>query len=234
MNERNGEIITFYSYKGGTGRTMSLANVAWILASSGKRVLTVDWDLESPGLHRFFHPFLDLELVEDTPGVIDLIRGYQWAATRRTDDPTPEWYREQADVSQNTVSLGWKFPGGGVLHFMPAGRQNEDYSASLASVNWDEFYESYGGGLFFDAMRQSLKDEYDYVLIDSRTGLSDVALICTLQMPDVLVALFTLSDQGIEGIDSVTRQVRDRYAHRGIRILPVTTRVDEADRKSVV
>ena len=54
-----GQIITFYSYKGGTGRTMALANVAWILASNGKRVLAVDWDLESPGLHKFFHPFLD-------------------------------------------------------------------------------------------------------------------------------------------------------------------------------
>ena len=38
---------------------MALANVAWILASNGKRVLAVDWDLESPGLHKFFHPFLD-------------------------------------------------------------------------------------------------------------------------------------------------------------------------------
>jgi len=37
---------------------MALANVAWILAANGRRVLVVDWDLESPGLHRFFHPFL--------------------------------------------------------------------------------------------------------------------------------------------------------------------------------
>jgi MinD-like ATPase involved in chromosome partitioning or flagellar assembly len=29
-----GEIITFYSFKGGTGRSMALANVAWILASN--------------------------------------------------------------------------------------------------------------------------------------------------------------------------------------------------------
>nr|BFE83611.1 hypothetical protein GCM10020093_062120 [Planobispora longispora] len=43
-----GQVITFYSYKGGTGRTMALANTAWILASAGKRVLVVDWDLESP------------------------------------------------------------------------------------------------------------------------------------------------------------------------------------------
>jgi cellulose biosynthesis protein BcsQ len=51
----DGQVITFYSYKGGTGRTMALANVAWILAANGKRVLVADWDLESPGLHRFYH-----------------------------------------------------------------------------------------------------------------------------------------------------------------------------------
>ena len=33
---RNGTVVTFYSYKGGTGRTMALANVAWILAANGK------------------------------------------------------------------------------------------------------------------------------------------------------------------------------------------------------
>jgi MinD-like ATPase involved in chromosome partitioning or flagellar assembly len=55
---KGGRIITFYSYKGGTGRTMALANAAWVLASNGKRVLMIDWDLEAPGLHRYFHPFL--------------------------------------------------------------------------------------------------------------------------------------------------------------------------------
>jgi cellulose biosynthesis protein BcsQ/tetratricopeptide (TPR) repeat protein len=227
---RDGRIVTFYSYKGGTGRTMALANVAWILASSGKRVLAVDWDLESPGLHRFLHPFLDMELVADTPGVIDLIRNYQWAATRSQRGRPVDWYRAYADVSQNTVSLEWDFPNDGVLHFMPAGQQNQDYSATLASVNWDEFYERYGGGRFFDALRESMQHEYDYVLIDSRTGLSDVAQICTLQLPDVLVAMFTLSDQGIDGVATVTQQVREQYAQRGITILPVPTRIDDAEK----
>jgi cellulose biosynthesis protein BcsQ/tetratricopeptide (TPR) repeat protein len=231
MTARHGKIVTFYSYKGGTGRTMALANVAWILAWSGQRVLAVDWDLESPGLHRFFHPFLDMDLVDETPGVIDLIRNYQWAATRTTRGRAPDWYREYADVSPSTISLEWEFPGGGVLHFMPAGRQNQDYSAALTSVNWDEFYENFGGGLFFDAMRESMKRDYDYVLIDSRTGLSDVAQICTLQLPDVLVALFTFSEQGIDGVAGVTQQIRDQFSQRGIRVLPVPTRIDDAEKE---
>jgi cellulose biosynthesis protein BcsQ len=80
---RDGQIVTFYSFKGGTGRTMALANVAWILAASGKRVLMVDWDLESPGLSRYFNPFLPPEAVRDTPGVIDLIREFDTEAMRR-------------------------------------------------------------------------------------------------------------------------------------------------------
>jgi MinD-like ATPase involved in chromosome partitioning or flagellar assembly len=54
----SGRIVTFYSYKGGSGRSMALANVAWILATHGKRVLAIDWDLEAPGLHRYFLPLL--------------------------------------------------------------------------------------------------------------------------------------------------------------------------------
>ena len=43
--EREGQVVTFYSFKGGTGRTMAVANVAWILAANGKQVLVADWDV---------------------------------------------------------------------------------------------------------------------------------------------------------------------------------------------
>src|SRR5215212_2149038 len=50
-------IITFYSYKGGVGRSMALANIAVLMARRGLRVLAVDWDLEAPGLERYFSYF---------------------------------------------------------------------------------------------------------------------------------------------------------------------------------
>ena len=115
-----GQIITFYSYKGGTGRTMALANVAWILASNGKRVLAVNWDLESPGLHKFFRPFLDESTVSATPGVIEIINDYASAAV----DPGPrsdDWHLELARVERHAVSLEWAFPEGGKLDFLSAG-----------------------------------------------------------------------------------------------------------------
>src|SRR5258708_34998454 len=79
------QITTFYSYKGGTGRTMLLANVAWILAAAGKRVLVIDWDLEAPGLHRYFAPFLIDKELTSTPGVIDLVTEYAIEAVSRGD-----------------------------------------------------------------------------------------------------------------------------------------------------
>jgi hypothetical protein len=70
---RQGEVITFYSYKGGTGRSMAAANVAWILASNGRRVLLVDWDLEAPGLVQYFLPFIDRGYLNEARGVIDFV-----------------------------------------------------------------------------------------------------------------------------------------------------------------
>src|SRR5215510_4858347 len=89
-------IITFYSYKGGTGRTMALANVAWILASNGLRVLVIDWDLEAPGLHRYLSPFLEDKELTSSPGLIDFLVDFATAArhahTRsRPCDEEPWW-----------------------------------------------------------------------------------------------------------------------------------------------
>jgi hypothetical protein len=223
---RDGQVVTFYSHKGGTGRTMALANVAWILAANGLRVLTVDWDLESPGLHRFFKPFLR-SAPESSGGVINMINQYldEFARTDSSPDDLPA---HLARVQRHVTSLDWEFPGGGILDHLPAGRQNSDYATVLAGLNWDDFYERHGGGRFFDALRDDMKANYDFALIDSRSGFSDVADICTIHLPDILVDCFTLNDQGIEGAALVARLIVDHQ--RNIRILPVPMRVDEAEK----
>ncbi len=52
--EDHTKVVTFYSYKGGVGRTMALVNTAHVLARDGWRVLLVDFDLEAPGMTHFF------------------------------------------------------------------------------------------------------------------------------------------------------------------------------------
>ncbi|MEO3861496.1 FxSxx-COOH system tetratricopeptide repeat protein [Acrocarpospora sp. B8E8] len=231
---RDGRIITFYSFKGGTGRTMALANSAWLLAANGYRVLAVDWDLESPGLHKFFRPFLDAEKIVEAPGVVELISEFSWAATKRTDSRPDDWHRQYAQVAPHVVGIDWDhFSGDGAIDFLSAGRQNRDYSSLVASFDWDTFYERLGGGQFLDALREGMCASYDYVLIDSRTGLSDIADICTVHLPDVLITCFTLSDQSIEGAAEVAGQIAERFRDRGIRILPVPMRVDDAEKEKL-
>jgi tetratricopeptide (TPR) repeat protein len=230
---REGQVVTFYSFKGGTGRTMALANVAWILAANGKRVLVADWDLESPGLHRFYHPFMRSEAVRDTPGVIDLIREFDNEAKHRAAQGRAfDDIADYARVERYAMSLDWKFPGAGTLDFLSAGRQNGNYTAAVSSLDWDTFYDRLGGGELFDALRADMKRHYDYTLIDSRTGFSDVADICTVHLPDTLVDCFTLSTQGIEGAAEIARSVakyRRAEGAPGIRVLPVPMRVENAE-----
>ncbi|MEV7975838.1 FxSxx-COOH system tetratricopeptide repeat protein [Streptomyces sp. NPDC086519] len=234
---RDGRIITFYSYKGGTGRTMALANTAWILAANGKRVLAVDWDLEAPGLDRFFHPFLDPNVLAATGGVLNILQDYAWAATDGITRTGP-WHLEFADVEQHAVSLsperqGLGFEKGGSLDFLSAGKQFRAYSGTASSLEWDNFYDRLGGGMFLEALRDSMKRSYDYVLIDSRTGRSDTADICTLQMPDLLVDCFTFSDQALDGAADVAYSVGDESRKRRIRVLPVPMRVDDGEKDKV-
>ncbi|WP_246844050.1 ParA family protein, partial [Hydrocoleum sp. CS-953] len=47
--------VTFYSFKGGVGRTTALTHVASILAMRGRKVVAVDLDLEAPGLSTAFN-----------------------------------------------------------------------------------------------------------------------------------------------------------------------------------
>ena len=82
-------------------------------------------------------------------------------------------------------------------------------------------------------MRDDMKQKYDYVLIDSRTGLSDVADICTIELPDVLTICFTLSDQSIEGAANVARQISGRYRDRNIRVLPVPMRIEDGEKEKL-
>jgi hypothetical protein len=231
-----GTIITFYSYKGGTGRTMALANVAWILASAGKKVLVADWDLDAPGLDRFFAPFLPVGPVANLPGVIDMVRAYEEHVSADVVDRSPGWLQRLADVGQHILPIRWPFPGEGRLDLLTAGRQNADYSsANLTMLDWDTFYGPLGGTDFLDALCEGMRAGYDYTLVDSRTGLSDIADICTLHLPDVLVDCYTFSDQGIDGAASVARKVathsrrREAKGQRPVRILPVAMRVDDGE-----
>ena len=111
-----------------------------------------------------------------------------------------------ADCDGYVIPLSWQFPDDGALHFLSPGKQNNgDYQATLSSLDWDNFYDNLYGDRFLTALRAYLKSRYDYVLIDSRTGHGDVADICTVHLPDMVIDCFTLTNQGIDGAAMIAK-----------------------------
>ena len=87
-------------------------------------------------------------------------------------------------------------------------------------------------------MRRYLKDEYDFVLIDSRTGLSDVGGICAVLLPDILVALVTTNNQSIDGTAEIASRIpaaRDSlsYDRLALPIIPVLSRFDAREEREL-
>jgi len=251
MSPDIGKVITFYSYKGGTGRSMLLANLAWLLAANGQKVLAIDWDLEAPGLHRFFKPFLVDSDMTETDGLIDAF----WALTTRAmsgeSRASPSRTLDNEGFSPNSVDLedfvtplDWQFSGQGGIDLIGAGRQGGTYSERVNTFDWKYFYQI-GGGALLDRAKESLTAQYNYVLIDSRTGVSDTSGICTTQMPDILVACLTLNRQSIEGVAAILASVRawrkdsgqtgqERVTQRPeLVIYPVATRIENSEKEKL-
>ena len=84
-------------------------------------------------------------------------------------------------------------------------------------------------GEFLERTREQWKVDYDFILIDSRTGLSDAAGICTILLSDVVVAMFTANHQSLYGTRDIMRlaqQARQGLAHRrmALTVLPLPAR----------
>jgi tetratricopeptide (TPR) repeat protein len=176
--------VAFYSYKGGVGRTLALANVAYSLAERGKRVVLLDMDLEAPSLHDV--PEFALKGT-GKKGLIEYASSY-----RKTGKlPTIESYVHKCRRS----------PGSGELWLMPAGRMASGYQQQLGDLSWRRLHPKLGTKPFVEGLRQALSEEIkpNYVLIDARTGLSDIGGLSTHLLADMVVLVFNLTAASIEG-----------------------------------
>jgi len=367
-----GSVVSFYSFKGGVGRSMLLAHLAWVLAERGRRVLVVDWDLEAPGLREYFQPRRSSRLSQsaatrvvapDATGVLGLVDDYKArigyayerlaSESRSTliDDLTDELTQGAAEAVLETLPSSGDPPGGALgprlreqltrhveqtidavpdsvfagargpgmngperaktliiqqlnegisritrdlasgratspaaarraavtaavsaeireavtrtydeiiltaeadssdpdrrydsrileqavievlgklgrsfrgytetvvgqysdisqnIDFMPAGPWNVGYAELAASVDWAYFLRHLGGIELMGRVRDWMKRAYDYVLIDSRTGISDTWGICTKLLPDLVVVCFSTNDQNILNAADITKSI---------------------------
>ena len=217
-NSKLGMIYTFYSYKGGVGRSMALANVAALLALWGKRVLIVDWDLEAPGIEKYFSRWIE-QADTKVPGVVDMVEAIAC----------------NTKIKWNDNLLHVNSPGGEVIHILSAGKDlnrpdgDREYVKRLRSLKWDKLFKSHKFGSFLESLRDEWRSEYDFVLIDSRTGITDIGGICTIHLPDVLVSFFTANEQSLEGVREVMYKARTAHSklpvdRRRLLLIPVPSR----------
>jgi MinD-like ATPase involved in chromosome partitioning or flagellar assembly len=185
-------VVTFYSFKGGTGRSMALVNVAVELVRSGRRVLIVDFDLEAPGLDTFNLP----QPKSPSKGIVDYVLEYE--DTEHTPDVSQFIYKSPI------------LPGTGELWIMPSGLADADYDERFKSIDWRTLYEKLDGYLLFEDLKAQWDTviKPDYVLIDSRTGHTDVGGICTRQLPDAVFLFFFPNEQNRRGLDNIVKQIR--------------------------
>jgi MinD-like ATPase involved in chromosome partitioning or flagellar assembly len=256
MIQPRGQIITFYSYKGGTGRSMALANIACILAErqsleGGQGVLMIDWDLEAPGLHRYFRNRLALgassmgqleDPIESRLGVIDLFseldKRTDECKTNLTDTSSAATQmttgEELARATINKINLtDYVIPTTiKNLYLLKAGRSNaadpNEYSERINRFGWEALYQK--SPHLIRVFAEWLAEQYAYVLIDSRTGVTDISGICTMLLPEKVVVVFTPNVQsltgGLELIRRATDYRRESADLRPLLVFPLVSRVE--------
>ena len=174
--EHRGPIrYTFHSIKGGVGRSTTAAVLAWHLARRGEDVLVVDLDLESPGLASA----VLAESARPTFGIAD-------------------WFVEdlvgQGDLvlRDMVASPAWAHDLSGSVWVVPAhGREPGEYLAKLGRVYMDARDQPWNARLRRFLARLEATLDPTVVLIESRSGLHDIAA-ATVTDVDAEAVLFAV------------------------------------------
>ncbi len=194
--------ITLYSIKGGVGRSTTSAVLAWYLARNGQRVLTVDMDLQSPGL---------------TPLMIE--------SNRRTKFGLVDWFVEdlvgQGDqvIDDMLATPAWAQPFDGDVRVVPAHGENPgEYLAKLGRLYMRTPNESWADRV--ERVLTILEAEFrpTVVLLESRNGLHDIAAasVTDLKAEDILL-FATDSESTWRDYEILFRHWREKKLAKSIR-----------------
>ncbi len=211
-------IYTFYSFKGGVGRSMALANIAELLCARGRKVLIIDFDLEAPGLEHFFdvpEAIHSLQEVLGQRGVINMLMSYKELRALHSRLPSPDKkassrqgpFPFSIEPFSNFVTEIYRQndSGHGSLFIMPAGRRAGNelayYVKQVDSFDWKDCLSNWEMEKFFDWFREEAQKTADIVLIDSRTGITEMGGICTHFLADVTVMFTSANYQSLKGTE---------------------------------
>jgi cellulose biosynthesis protein BcsQ len=209
------ETIAFYSYKGGVGRSMLLANAARYLAGAGKGVVALDFDFEAPGLHY---------KLTGGPTTAGGAVPYLLATAYGASSPPP--------LDEHMTSVPVASDAGGWIRMMPAGPapQKSYWVAFKQLGDRLQLDDPSGRGIMAVLDLQArIADELkpDYLLIDARTGVTELGGLATTVLADTVVCLFAANNESLDGTLAVVEALKStpRLANqKPIRIVPVLSR----------
>jgi MinD-like ATPase involved in chromosome partitioning or flagellar assembly len=171
------KIISIHSFRGGTGKSNTTANLATLLAMEGKRVGVVDTDINSPGIHVLFGLSED-----DMPHTLN---DYLWGKC------------EIKQAAQNvTARLGASVKG--QVFLIPSSIKAGEIARVLR--------EGYDVGLLNDGFHKLVEDlNLDVLMIDTHPGLNEETLL-SIAISDALAIIMRPDSQDYQGT-SVTVEV---------------------------
>lgn len=195
-NHGKAKVITFYSYKGGVGRTTTLALTALQIAREGKKIVVIDLDLEAPGLSTLLKQEQGVEYPKY--GVVDYL-------------VECEKYNEYLDLNDYIYPIGNKnllgMAGGELLVMQAANLIDSDYEnyytkLSRLDFNMPKFINQDNP---ISRLLNNINRQYepDYIFIDSRAGIHDIGGLALLNYSDEVVALFYGNEQNMLGMKFV-------------------------------
>lgn len=166
------KIICTHSYRGGTGKSNSTANLATIVARQGFRVGIVDTDLQSPGIHVLFK--LKEEKMEHT------LNDFLWSRCSILDA-----------VNDVTATLENQITKNSKLYLVPSSVKVNDISRILR--------EGFDVELLFDGFQTLIKQlELDYLFLDTHPGLNEETLL-SLTLSDIVLIILRPDHQDFQG-----------------------------------
>jgi MinD-like ATPase involved in chromosome partitioning or flagellar assembly len=201
--------LTFYSYKGGVGRSLVLANLAQRLVEFGKSVCMLDFDLEAPGLPFKFGARKILDMKKK--GVVDFVTEYQ--------NSNPRKPMQKLDESYYTLLNGDR-KNQAPLHLITAGNtDSSDYWKNLSAIDWKEmFYSEDGQGYKLMLHLKALIEKElapDYLLIDSRTGVTETSGIALSILADRVVMVAANNEENLYGSKMIIRSIQQEKQPTG-------------------
>ncbi len=191
------KVLTFYSFKGGMGRTTALAASAMILAQKGKTVLAVDTDVEAPGLFSIFFDDGQIQM-----GTVDFLVEYQ---------ADPSYAPDMREYLTSVDGTALKAEIEGDIYVIPAGKMDEQYLSKLARIDYQDTTPNGMRSALCRLIEQAVSfiesfgKPVDYVLLDARAGFHDMGGVITVQIPHGIVLLGRDNPQSWNGMKEVIR-----------------------------